>query len=139
MQALDIIKSLSDQKGGNDMAEAAALLGEHFRHKYFLPIKKNFDEKCSYCSQNPSPQVNLIRALMPFVKNGEGLEKAAEMMTKYDAAQKIVKECYNKAVDDNKNAMSQKNEKKFFSEENRISEQNMSVITVLLLMMSNRI
>ena len=96
MQALDIIRSLSEQNGSNDMAEAVALLGEHFRHKYISPIKQNFDEKCRYCDKNPSPRVNLLRAFLPFVKDGKAIEKMTDIMIKYDALQEIIREKSNK-------------------------------------------
>ncbi|MBR6401555.1 MAG: hypothetical protein IKS17_10120 [Firmicutes bacterium] len=75
-----------------DAAEAAALITQHFRQKYVAPVKGVYAEKRAECLEKPSPNVVLLQACRPFVKNTAMLDKMIESMAGCEAAAAMIKE-----------------------------------------------
>lgn len=129
----------SNRRINNDFAEAAALLGDHFKRKYVLPVKNNFDEKREICRKNPSPQVNLMKAILPFTKNSDILENMIEMMIKYDAVTKMIKERPNKVLKNNVDEQAVNSNGKNIFQEKMYFDQNGMVLALLVIIFLNRI
>ena len=86
----EITKSISDpQNLKNDMAEAVALVSKHFRQKYLAPVKGVYAQRRADCIEKPSPQVALLQACRPFVKNTDMLDRVIDGVTSCNAAAKM--------------------------------------------------
>ncbi|MBQ8940590.1 MAG: hypothetical protein IJ062_02055 [Firmicutes bacterium] len=86
----EITKSISDpQNLKNDMAEAVALVSKHFRQKYLAPVKGVYAQRRADCMEKPSPQVALLQACRPFVKNTDMLDRVIDGVTSCNAAARM--------------------------------------------------
>ena len=86
----EITKSISDpQNLKNDMAEAVALVSKHFRQKYLAPVKGVYAQRRADCIEKPSPQVALLQACRPFVKNTDMLDRVIDGVTSCNAAARM--------------------------------------------------
>ena len=86
----EITKSISDpQNLKKDVAEAAALVSKHFRRKYLAPVRGVYSQQRADCLEKPSPQVALLQACRPFVKNKDMLDKVIDGVASCNAAAKM--------------------------------------------------
>lgn len=69
----------------NDMSAAMALVGQHFRKKYLDPMSRAYAEQHAKCLKEPCPQVALLQACKPFVRDTSALDKMIESISGCDA------------------------------------------------------
>ncbi len=96
----EITKSMRDPKNlKNDMAEAAALVYKHFGQKYLAPMRGAYAQRRADCMEKPSPQVALLQACRPFVKNTDMLDRVIDGVTSCNAAAKMWNEYRGKRTE----------------------------------------
>lgn len=78
----------------NDMNEAAELVIQMFKDKYFNRLNSAISEHNARCLENPSKEVRLLHALKPFFpdEKSEKIDQLIQLMLFCDTADSVKKE-----------------------------------------------
>ena len=96
---VSITQTLNDPNNlKNDISAAYALVTEHFRKKYLVPVNDIYATERKKCAENPEPKVALLQACRPFVNNTELLDRLIDGLTGYNAIDGIMREYTNNIV-----------------------------------------
>ena len=87
----ELTRSLGDPDNlRNDFSAAAALAASHFRKKYFDPMNKIYAEKRSKCLKDPTPQIALLQACRPFMRDTKMLDNMINGLSSCNALSEML-------------------------------------------------